>query len=184
MVVSHHVVAGIWTQGLRKSSQCSNPLSHLSSPSPTPTPASMWVLSHPPTHPHQPHCASIPQCWGSLHRTILKNQIGLKDWRSCLVGWCYMCVIWALWIEAGGLLQVQAHLNYAVSTWTAGDTSQDHEMDLPHLMSWKIWKQQMSFWVPEPDFCCREKQDFDRLHSFINIHFLVLFFQKTYSIGF
>jgi hypothetical protein len=32
MVVSHHVVAGIWTQGLRKSSQCSYPLSHLVSP--------------------------------------------------------------------------------------------------------------------------------------------------------
>jgi hypothetical protein len=32
MVVSHHVVAGIWTQDLRKSSQCSQPLSHLSSP--------------------------------------------------------------------------------------------------------------------------------------------------------
>jgi hypothetical protein len=27
MVVSHHVVAGIWTQNLRKSSQCSYPLS-------------------------------------------------------------------------------------------------------------------------------------------------------------
>jgi hypothetical protein len=32
MVVSHRVVAGIWTQDLRKSSQCSQPLSHLSSP--------------------------------------------------------------------------------------------------------------------------------------------------------
>jgi hypothetical protein len=32
MVVSHHVVAGIWTQDLWKSSQCSYPLSHLSSP--------------------------------------------------------------------------------------------------------------------------------------------------------
>jgi hypothetical protein len=32
MVVSHHVVAGNWTQDLQKSSQCSQPLSHLSSP--------------------------------------------------------------------------------------------------------------------------------------------------------
>jgi hypothetical protein len=32
MVVSHHVVAGILTQDLRKSSQYSQPLSHLSSP--------------------------------------------------------------------------------------------------------------------------------------------------------
>jgi len=32
MVVSHHVVAGNWTQDLWKSSQCSQPLSHLSSP--------------------------------------------------------------------------------------------------------------------------------------------------------
>jgi hypothetical protein len=32
MVVSHHVVAGNWTQDLWKSSQCSYPLSHLSSP--------------------------------------------------------------------------------------------------------------------------------------------------------
>jgi hypothetical protein len=32
MVVSHHVVAGIWTQDLWKSSQCSYPLSHLTSP--------------------------------------------------------------------------------------------------------------------------------------------------------
>jgi hypothetical protein len=31
-VVSHHMVAGIWTQDLRKSSQCSWALSHLSSP--------------------------------------------------------------------------------------------------------------------------------------------------------
>ena len=31
MVVSHHVVAGNWTQDLQKSSQCSYPLSHLSS---------------------------------------------------------------------------------------------------------------------------------------------------------
>ena len=30
MVVSHHVAAGIWTQDLRKSSQCSYLLSHLS----------------------------------------------------------------------------------------------------------------------------------------------------------
>ena len=33
MVVSHHVVAGIWTQDLWRSSQCSYPLSHLASPS-------------------------------------------------------------------------------------------------------------------------------------------------------
>jgi hypothetical protein len=32
MVVSHHVVAGNWTQDLWKSSQCSSPLSHLFSP--------------------------------------------------------------------------------------------------------------------------------------------------------
>jgi hypothetical protein len=32
VVVSHHVVAGIWTQDLRKNSQCSYPLSHLTSP--------------------------------------------------------------------------------------------------------------------------------------------------------
>jgi hypothetical protein len=32
MVVNHHVVAGIWTQDLQKSSQCSYPLSHLTSP--------------------------------------------------------------------------------------------------------------------------------------------------------
>jgi hypothetical protein len=32
VVVSHHVVAGIWTQDLGKSSQCSYPLSHLTSP--------------------------------------------------------------------------------------------------------------------------------------------------------
>ena len=32
VVVSHHVVAGIWTQDLWKGSQCSCPLSHLSSP--------------------------------------------------------------------------------------------------------------------------------------------------------
>jgi hypothetical protein len=32
VVVSHHVVAGIWTRDLWKSSQCSEPLSHLSSP--------------------------------------------------------------------------------------------------------------------------------------------------------
>jgi hypothetical protein len=32
MVVSHHVVAGIWTQDLRKSSQFSYLMSHLSSP--------------------------------------------------------------------------------------------------------------------------------------------------------
>ena len=32
MVVSHHVVAGNWTQDLWKSSQCSYPLSHLSNP--------------------------------------------------------------------------------------------------------------------------------------------------------
>jgi hypothetical protein len=32
MVVSHHVVAGIWTQDLWKNSQWSYPLSHLSSP--------------------------------------------------------------------------------------------------------------------------------------------------------
>jgi hypothetical protein len=32
VVVSHHVVAGIWTHDLRKSSQCSYPLSHLTSP--------------------------------------------------------------------------------------------------------------------------------------------------------
>jgi hypothetical protein len=32
VVVSHHVVAGIWTQDLWKSSQCSYPLSHLASP--------------------------------------------------------------------------------------------------------------------------------------------------------
>jgi hypothetical protein len=31
MVVSHHVVAGIWTQDIWKSSQCSYLLSHLSS---------------------------------------------------------------------------------------------------------------------------------------------------------
>ena len=33
VVVSHHVVAGIWTQDLQKSSQCSYTLSHLASPS-------------------------------------------------------------------------------------------------------------------------------------------------------
>jgi hypothetical protein len=33
VVVSHHVVAGIWTQDLGKSSQCSYPLSYLASPS-------------------------------------------------------------------------------------------------------------------------------------------------------
>ena len=32
VVVSHHVVAGIWTQDLQKNSQCSYPLSHLTSP--------------------------------------------------------------------------------------------------------------------------------------------------------
>ena len=32
IVVSHHVVAGTWTQDLLKSSQCSQPLSYLSSP--------------------------------------------------------------------------------------------------------------------------------------------------------
>jgi hypothetical protein len=32
VVVSHHVVAGIWTPDLWKSSQCSYPLSHLTSP--------------------------------------------------------------------------------------------------------------------------------------------------------
>ena len=32
MVVNHHVVAGIWTQNFWKSSQCSYPLSHLTSP--------------------------------------------------------------------------------------------------------------------------------------------------------
>jgi hypothetical protein len=32
MVVSHHVVSGIWTQDLQKSSLCSCPLSHLTSP--------------------------------------------------------------------------------------------------------------------------------------------------------
>ena len=32
VVVSHHMVAGIWTQDLQKSSQCSSPLSHFSSP--------------------------------------------------------------------------------------------------------------------------------------------------------
>jgi hypothetical protein len=31
MVLSHHVIAGIWTQDLQKSSQCSQQLSHLSS---------------------------------------------------------------------------------------------------------------------------------------------------------
>jgi hypothetical protein len=35
MVVSHHVVAGNWTQNLWKSSQCSNLQSHLSSPDQT-----------------------------------------------------------------------------------------------------------------------------------------------------
>jgi hypothetical protein len=30
--MSHHVVAGFWTQDLQKSSQCSYPLSHLASP--------------------------------------------------------------------------------------------------------------------------------------------------------
>jgi hypothetical protein len=35
VVVSHHVVAGIWTQDLWKSSQCSYPLSHLLSPTST-----------------------------------------------------------------------------------------------------------------------------------------------------
>jgi len=34
IVVSHHVVAGNWTQDLWKSSQCTKPLSHLSSPCP------------------------------------------------------------------------------------------------------------------------------------------------------
>jgi hypothetical protein len=34
MVVSHHVVAGNWTQDLRKSSQCSYLLNHLTSPQP------------------------------------------------------------------------------------------------------------------------------------------------------
>jgi hypothetical protein len=34
VVVSHHVVAGIWTQDLQKGSQCSYPMSHLTSPSP------------------------------------------------------------------------------------------------------------------------------------------------------
>jgi hypothetical protein len=33
MVVSHHVVSGIWTHDLWKNSQWSYPLSHLSSPS-------------------------------------------------------------------------------------------------------------------------------------------------------
>jgi hypothetical protein len=32
MVVSHHVVAGISTQDLQKSSQCSYPMSHLTCP--------------------------------------------------------------------------------------------------------------------------------------------------------
>jgi hypothetical protein len=32
VVVSHHVVTGIWTHDLQKSSQCSYPLSHLTSP--------------------------------------------------------------------------------------------------------------------------------------------------------
>ena len=32
VVLSHHVIAGIWTQDLRKSSHCSYPLSHLASP--------------------------------------------------------------------------------------------------------------------------------------------------------
>ena len=32
MVMSHHVIAGYWTQDLRKKSQCSYPLSHFSSP--------------------------------------------------------------------------------------------------------------------------------------------------------
>lgn len=32
MVVSHHGVAGNWTQDIRENSQCSQPLSHLSSP--------------------------------------------------------------------------------------------------------------------------------------------------------
>jgi hypothetical protein len=32
MVVSHHVVAGIWTQDPQKSSQCSQPVNLLTSP--------------------------------------------------------------------------------------------------------------------------------------------------------
>jgi hypothetical protein len=42
VVVSHHVVARIRTQDLQKSSQCSYPLSHLSSPL-----GSFWGLDLP-----------------------------------------------------------------------------------------------------------------------------------------
>ena len=46
MVVSHHVVAGIWTQDLWKNTWCSYPLSHLSSPHNSLSyTASQWSIS-------------------------------------------------------------------------------------------------------------------------------------------
>jgi hypothetical protein len=43
VVVSHHVVAGIWTQDFRESSQCSYPLGHLASPQTNDLNVNQWL---------------------------------------------------------------------------------------------------------------------------------------------
>jgi hypothetical protein len=59
VVVSHHMVAGIWTQDLWKSSQCSYPLSHLASPLLRHFNTIHWGLEQetvfPNTHPSETH---------------------------------------------------------------------------------------------------------------------------------
>jgi hypothetical protein len=56
MVVIHRVVAGNWTQDLWKSSQCSYPLSHLSSL--PPPPSQLLALSY------SPSACPLPPCLG------------------------------------------------------------------------------------------------------------------------
>jgi hypothetical protein len=75
--VSHHVVAGIWTQGLRKSSQCSYPLSHLASP--------LELLITGPASETQGHrCHLNESPWGLLSLIGHRNSQQLAHSRSSI----------------------------------------------------------------------------------------------------
>jgi hypothetical protein len=93
VVVSHHVVARIWTQDLRKSSQCSYPLSHLTSPS-------IFCLE-------DNNIAQLSRLQWATKRNYINFSLGLKIilWNvqdavrmsALLLIPVYLCLLWDQW---------------------------------------------------------------------------------------
>jgi hypothetical protein len=84
VVVNHHVVAGNWTQDLRKSSQCSYPLSHLSSP--TRQKFKQLVTSHPQSWTETNKCTHARFLMLSLISPVLPSLP--REWYHPQRAWC------------------------------------------------------------------------------------------------